>query len=133
MDEALRFESIIGKPRFVVYFYSTVGPFNYVAGYYASQYKLLKISSASSTDRMYQMAEKYFYPAPFENKKVVCIVGAPGSGKTCVSKALSNDGFVHISVSGLLSKEITRGFHLKDKVKDWMHQGEVVQHVIFLL
>lgn len=67
------------------------------------------------------------------NKKVIFVVGGPGSGKgTQCEKIVENFGYTHLSSGDLLRAEVKSGSERGKQLNEMMQRGELVPNEIVL-
>ena len=70
--------------------------------------------------------------AKIKNKKIILIVGGPGSGKgTQCEKIVAKYGFTHLSSGDLLRAEVQSGSNRGKEISSIIRKGQLVSMVIF--
>jgi UMP-CMP kinase len=68
-----------------------------------------------------------YFTATNNKKKVVFVLGGPGSGKgTNCARIVENFGYVHLSAGDLLREERNSGSELADMINTYIREGKIV-------
>ncbi|KAJ1336837.1 hypothetical protein BSLG_006940 [Batrachochytrium salamandrivorans] len=150
MSQALEFERIVGRPRFVLFFECPLDILEVrlvergrTSGraddnlatirerFSTYQKESIPISSVDSPDKVYEVAQGNFeylnQPLPFDGKTIIFVLGGPGSGKgTQCDILVKQFGFAHLSTGDLLRDEVNRGTDLGSRLDSDMKQGKMV-------
>ncbi|KAI8904924.1 adenylate kinase-domain-containing protein [Powellomyces hirtus] len=121
------------KQRFVTYERESLP----VVEYYRKSGRLVQISSVPPVDEVYAEAKTHFEESikgkhatgslPFDGRKLVFVLGGPGSGKgTQCAKLVEKLGWAHLSTGDLLREEVARESELGKRLEADMKEGKMV-------
>ncbi|KAJ3195213.1 hypothetical protein HK101_000807 [Irineochytrium annulatum] len=87
-----------------------------------------RIESTDTIENVYTQVRRIFAPLtrPFENEKIVFVLGGPGSGKGTQCDRLAGLGFAHLSTGDLLRDEVKKGTPLGLELEETMKEGKMV-------
>ena len=109
-----------------------------VIEYYEKQGKVKKVNAEKSPNEVFAQIQKVIDNldsediAKIKNKKIILIVGGPGSGKgTQCEKIVAKYGFTHLSSGDLLRAEVQSGSNRGKEISSIIRKGQLVSMVIF--
>ncbi|KAJ8038416.1 Adenylate kinase isoenzyme 5 [Holothuria leucospilota] len=116
-----------------------------VVEHFTEKNKLKKVSAESSPEEIYAEVKKVFEefnivkpvldsrPAELKDKKIIFVVGGPGSGKgTQCGKISDRYGYTHLSSGDLLRAEVESGSDRGKELTEIMEKGELVPQEVVL-